>query len=138
MSEHLKRPNEFGQISELKQRVDALERQMRRAAKDVGQAELTFTFPGAIYVAISPIKRVPTARKYRLAVIDLDVPGSSSSVLRIVKNDTQVGTDITVPANTGYMEVTVSLNLTARTDALQVNLVTAGAGAEGLTVDLWR
>lgn len=138
MSEHLKRPTEFGEISALKQRVDALERQMRRAASAAGQTELTFTLPGAIYAAMSPIKRVPVARKFRVAVIDLDVAGTSATTFELLKNGTRVGTLFTIPASTTYMEVTVSLNMAARTDALQANLLTAGAGAEGLTIDLWR
>lgn len=138
MTEHLVRPSYASEISSNKRRLDALERELRRLQKGLRPPELTFIFSGGLLPTTSPKKRSPVPRRYRTVLFDLTREGTTNTVVRLLKNGAALGSDYTIPAGVTFMEARLSVTVQARNDYLQARIVTPGAAALDLTVDLWQ
>jgi hypothetical protein len=133
----LDRPTYEGEISRLKTRVDALERQLRKFATH-GPPELTFIFSGTLAARTSPKKRSPYRRFYRTCIIDLVTAGSTATTIRFTKNGGVASDDLIVPAGEEMWEFRVALGVSEKVDAVRCQIVTPGVGSIGLTADLWQ
>lgn len=121
------------EVSGLKKRVSDLEKKLDRrlAAKDVDEA--IFYFDGILAAVTSGVWRPRRARRVSDWMIALVEPGSTPTVLWVLKNGENVLT-ITIPAGTLEIEETTPVHVRPGFDRLQIQIASAGIDAFDLTV----
>lgn len=107
------------------------EREIARKKSPLTDA-IPFDYPGALGVEVSNVLRPSSDWLFVRWIIDLVTAGSTSTTLAILQNGSTVET-ITIPASTSSMEHIYSMWATS-SDRIQVQVTSAGTGAEGLTV----
>ena len=123
------------EVERLKIRVSDLERQLRALIEE-RPPETIFSLPGPVYVTSSNRWYPRADEKVIEFLVSLVAAGDDPTVVRILKNDAEVR-EIELPAGQGAespVVVNASVELQRNADDLRVEIVTAGDGAEGLTV----
>lgn len=126
-------PVELGdELSDMKRRIDALERQLRPITSAF-KPDIVFSHDGALTVSESPTYVTREARRVIEVVARLRIAGTSETVLSIRKNGVEA-LSVTIPATQLSVNVPCNIFLAADQDVLHDEIVTAGTDAEALTV----
>ena len=123
------------EIENLKIRVTDLENRLRAALED-RPPETIYTLAGSIFQTSSTRWYPRRDEKVIELLVSLVTAGTTDTVVRILKNDA-VARTITVPTGQGAsapVVVNAKLELRRNEDDLRVQVLTAGTGAAGLTV----
>jgi len=120
-------------IAGMKRRITDLERALNRKTPTPVHEPCVFSFDGALVASISPRWYNQSGRTLGRWVAVLVTAGSTDTVLHILVNGTSE-LAITIPA--GYDRITSAtlLDVHPEHDVVQVEIVTAGTDASGLTV----
>lgn len=123
------------EIENLKRRVSDLER-LLRALIEQRPPETLYSLPGEVYETTSNRWYPRADEKVIEFLVSLVEAGSTSTVVRVLKNDA-LAREITLTAGQGETSpvvVNAAIELQRNEDDLRVEIVTAGNGATGLTV----
>lgn len=132
MSDKVTPPDLSGELSDLKKRIDALERQLRPLAS-VFKPDITFSYAGALAAASSPPWVSRESRRLIEVVAALNTAGSTDTTIHILKNGSEA-LSVTIPATVLKVQVPCNIFLGADQDILSDEIVTAGTSAADLTV----
>lgn len=133
MTSSLVPPRTAAQIGQTKGRVSDLERRLQRPLPGQIGYIAKFSLHGALRASTSGCDLHPTGGRLSLVYAILDVVGTTTTVVNLLKNGTTFAT-IKLTPNNAYNELVVSQSFSARRDEFQVAIVTAGVGAKTLTV----
>lgn len=125
------------EIQELKDRVYSLERRVRSSQSDtrpdLPPEIVTFNHEGALTVSTSD-PYVPQERGTLSTVACvLGTAGSSSTVVSIKKNGSEI-TTVTLASSDTYEQKNIGTKFAVDTDKLTIGITTAGTAADGLVV----
>lgn len=126
-------PRSAEQISRTKSRVTDLERRLARPNPSPTGYVAKFSLHGSLYISTSGIDSHPTGGRLLHVYGYLDVAGSTTTVVSLLKNGTSFGY-LKFPSGVTYNEYVVSIDFSARKDEFQVSITSAGTGAKSLSV----
>jgi hypothetical protein len=87
--------------------------------------------------SLSPRRPAAASGNMVEIVAEVTTPGSTATVVRVLLNGATLGSNLTVPAGEEQAEIPlVIVPVRANVDKLQVEIITAGTGAEGLDVQV--
>ena len=95
---------------------------------------MTFNLPGVLVTSVSPLFIPASLMVLTTFVANVQVSGSTSTVISILRDAVSVGT-ITIAASTLVSPlVNVGVSLKAGVDSLQYQITSAGTGASQLVI----
>jgi hypothetical protein len=87
--------------------------------------------------SLSPRRPAAASGNMVEIVAEITTPGSTATVVRVLLNGATLGSNLTVPAGEEQAEIPLEIvPVRANVDKLQVEIITAGTGAEGLDVQV--
>lgn len=127
-------PPDFSRIvSRILTRVDALERRLNDAIRNLPPLEVIFTLDGELTVDESEAWPPPVACRLFQVVATLREAGSTATVATLEQNGATIAT-ITFPAGVTVFQSSPSALLAANQDLLVCRVTTAGTDATKLLV----
>lgn len=120
------------EIGDLKQRLDALERQLR-PIQAAFKPDIVFSHDGPLSASESPTYVTREARRVIEVVARLRTAGTTQTDISVHKNGVEA-LAVTIPADQLAVNVPCNIFLAADQDVLHDEITAAGSGAEALTV----
>lgn len=117
------------------ERLYALERPQGDPDEDPPLREVTFAWSGIVVASRSPRWAHPDGALITGVLVQVDVPGSTATVVRVLRNGSMIAS-VSVPAGANRAEWLGAGSGIGREDWLNAEVVTAGHGAESLTVQV--
>ena len=127
-------PPEIGsELAALKRRVDALERRLRNL-DDVFRPELEFSYSGALTASASPRAPRRAAGRLEEIVCELDTPGSTATVVDVLKNGVAEATVTIAAGFYTVRQMVYGVTFSPTVDKIKAEITAAGTGAADLAV----
>ena len=133
MTADLVPPRITEQMSQSKERIDALERRLNLGYRDPLPYIAKFSLWGELTETVSGIEQHPFGGRLVLVYANLDTAGTTVTTVDILKN-AQLLDRLSMPAGVTHAEVRMEVGFSALGDTLQMGIDTAGADAETITV----
>jgi len=136
MSSHVDLRDLAALVSDLRTRVGALERHFNTGGGGGSSVSpAVFDLVGPVEAATSDPDVSPYRRVYRKLGAGLKTAGSSSTVFRILVDGVAVESGLTLSASDDEISESIAVSVPALSQ-LEVEVTSAGTGANGLTVRL--
>lgn len=134
MTGQLRPPRMSNQLSATKGRVQDLERRLARATPAIPPHLARFSAHGPVALGLSGPDSHPSGGQLVLVWAKLSVAGSTNTVVDLLRNGVPFTNPIILTPGNTHAELVVSQRFSARVDAFQVEVTSAGTGAESITV----
>lgn len=132
----IRQPDQVGALAGMNGRLGDLERKTSPTVRPVEEERAVFSFPGSLFLAVSPVYRVRRGGSLVQVSVDLVTAGSSSTSLKVRRNGAQIGSTVTVGSGVTSLPTYLGQFRVAADDLLQVEVSGVGAGAADLSVTL--